>query len=120
MQLTDAMDATTTLADGTRRSIAAAIRGGEISARDAVERASRACTRSIRRSMRSRSTCRRRRSTLADRADGAVARGDALAPLHGVPVTIKENVDQAGCATTNGVVAYRDAIAHEDSPVVAN
>ena len=57
---------------------------------------------------------------LADRADAAVARGDALGTLHGVPVTIKENVDQEGCATVNGVEAYRDAIAPADSPVVAN
>jgi amidase len=59
----------------------------------------------------------------ADRADAAVARtknGAGLGLLHGVPVTVKENVDQAGCATTNGVVAYRDAIASEDSPPVAN
>jgi amidase len=56
----------------------------------------------------------------ADEADAAVARGDVLAPLHGVPVTIKENVDQAGCATTHGVVAFRDLVAAEDSPVVAN
>ena len=56
----------------------------------------------------------------ADRADAAVARGDALGALHGVPVTIKENIDQAGCATTNGVVAFRNLIAQEDSPVVAN
>lgn len=56
----------------------------------------------------------------ADRADNAVARGETLGPLHGVPVLIKENVDQAGCATTNGVVAFRDLIAAEDSPVVAN
>jgi amidase len=56
----------------------------------------------------------------ADRADAAVARGDAVGPLHGVPISIKENVDQAGCATTNGVVAFRDVIAREDSPVVAN
>lgn len=56
----------------------------------------------------------------ADAADAAVARGDVLGPLHGVPVTIKENVDQAGCATTNGTVAYRDVVATDDSPVVRN
>jgi len=56
----------------------------------------------------------------ADAADAAVARGEALAPLHGVPVTVKVNVDQAGCATTNGIVAFKDLIAAEDSPVVAN
>jgi amidase len=56
----------------------------------------------------------------ADEADGAVARGEALGPLHGVPVTTKVNVDQAGLATTNGVVAFKDVIARDDSPVVAN
>ena len=56
----------------------------------------------------------------ADAADAAVRRGEVLGPLHGVPVTVKVNVDQAGCATTNGVVAFRDLVAREDSPVVAN
>lgn len=56
----------------------------------------------------------------ADKADAMVARGDSLGPLHGVPVTIKENVDQAGQATTNGVAAFADLMAAEDSPVVAN
>jgi len=56
----------------------------------------------------------------ADRADEAVARGELLPSLHGVPVTIKENIDQQGCATTNGVAALRDVIATSDSPVVAN
>ena len=56
----------------------------------------------------------------ADAADAAVARGDELGPLHGVPVTTKVNVDQAGYATTNGVVAFRDTIADQDSPPVAN
>ena len=49
-------------------------------------------------------------------ADQAVARG----PLHGVPITIKVNVDQAGCPTDNGVVAFKDLVATRDNPVVAN
>jgi amidase len=60
----------------------------------------------------------------ADRADAAVAAAlktnERLGPLHGVPVTIKENVDQEGCATVNGVAACKDVIATADSPVVAN
>lgn len=56
----------------------------------------------------------------AQAADEAVSRGAELGPLHGVPVTIKVNVDQAGRATTNGVVAFRDVIAKADSPPVAN
>lgn len=56
----------------------------------------------------------------ADAADRAVAEGGPLGPLHGVPVTVKVNVDQRGCATTNGVVAYAGNLATDDSPVVAN
>lgn len=56
----------------------------------------------------------------ADAADAAVARGEPLGPLHGVPVTTKVNVDQQGVATTNGIVALKDAVATQDSPVVAN
>jgi amidase len=56
----------------------------------------------------------------ADRADAARGRHEAVGPLHGVPVTIKENVDQQGCATVNGVAAFKDVVAAADSPVVAN
>jgi len=65
--------------------------------------------------------------TLADQAlaaataaDEQVRRGLPIGPLHGVPVTVKVNTDQRGCATTNGVVAFRDVIAPDDAPVVAN
>jgi amidase len=56
----------------------------------------------------------------ADHADKVIARGEAVGPLHGVPITIKINVDCVGRATTNGVVAFKDRIAETDSPPVAN
>lgn len=56
----------------------------------------------------------------ADAADAALKRGDAVGPLHGVPITVKINVDTAGHATTVGLVAAKDAIASEDSSPVAN
>jgi amidase len=56
----------------------------------------------------------------ADAADRAQADGWPLGALHGVPVTIKINVDQAGYATDNGVVAFKDLIATEDAPIVAH
>jgi amidase len=56
----------------------------------------------------------------ADAADAARARGAALGPLHGVPVTTKVNVDQKGLPTDNGTPAFRDVIARHDAPVVAN
>ena len=54
----------------------------------------------------------------ADAADTAQARGDALGPLHGVPVTIKVNIDVQGEATNDAVAAFKDNIASSDSPLV--
>jgi amidase len=56
----------------------------------------------------------------AEALDNARAGGKPTGPLHGVPVTIKVNVDQKGHATTNGVVALKDVIAPDDAPVVSN
>ncbi|MGL4497049.1 MAG: amidase family protein, partial [Beijerinckiaceae bacterium] len=52
--------------------------------------------------------------------DAAQARGVATGILHGVPVTVKVNVDTKGYPNSNGVPAYKDNIAPDDSPVVAN
>jgi len=51
-------------------------------------------------------------------ADRMVAAGEALGPLHGVPITVKENIDMVGLATTNGVKAMAGAIAQVNAPVV--
>ena len=53
-------------------------------------------------------------------ADRAQVRGDAAGKLHGVPITIKINIDLEGQANSNGVLAFKDNIAPGDSPVVAN
>ena len=55
----------------------------------------------------------------ADRADQARAAGELLGPLHGVPVTVKENIDLAGTPTTNAVPALAEAVASIDAPLVA-
>ena len=52
--------------------------------------------------------------------DKARAGGAVPGPLHGVPVTIKINIDQKGHATSNGVPALKDLIAPSDAPVVEN
>ena len=50
-------------------------------------------------------------------ADQATARGGALGPLHGVPMTIKESFDVAGLHTTWGNPAFADHVAGTDATV---
>lgn len=52
--------------------------------------------------------------------DRTMQQSGPVGPLHGVPVTIKENVDQKGHATPNGVCAFTGVIAPDDAPVVRN
>ena len=56
----------------------------------------------------------------AHAADKQRAKGGELGLLHGVPITIKENVDFEGRPNFNGVPANKDFIAPSDSPVVRN
>ncbi len=56
----------------------------------------------------------------ASELDKAHAAGAAPGPLHGVPVTIKINVDQQGHASSNGIPALKDLIAPDDAPIVRN
>jgi amidase len=52
-------------------------------------------------------------------ADDMVAARVELGPLHGLPVAIKVNTDQAGYATTNGIAAFANEVAGTDSAQVA-
>lgn len=51
-------------------------------------------------------------------ADQVVASGAPLGLLHGVPCTVKENIDVAGLPTTWGVPALAGAVVPLDAPVV--
>ena len=51
----------------------------------------------------------------ADKADASQATG----PFHGVPFTIKENIDCTGSATTMGLPVFAESLPVADAPVVA-
>jgi amidase len=54
----------------------------------------------------------------ASAADRATAAGGDLPPLHGVPVTLKGNIDLAGTPTTHGIKALAHAEPGVDAPLV--
>lgn len=54
----------------------------------------------------------------ADASDRRRAAGEALGPLDGIPMTVKESYDIAGAPTTWGVPEFRNNIAERDSAVV--
>lgn len=54
----------------------------------------------------------------AKAADRKLAAGEPLGPLHGVPITVKENIDIAGLPTTWGLLPLKDAVVPADAPVV--
>lgn len=56
----------------------------------------------------------------AKEADAALASGEDWGSLHGIPVTIKVNVDYKGTPNTNGLPAQADNMAPGNSPVVQN
>jgi amidase len=54
----------------------------------------------------------------AKAADQAITDGGDLPPLHGVPFTVKANIDLAGTPTTHGIKALAAAFPAIDAPVV--
>lgn len=55
----------------------------------------------------------------AQRADAAQAAGTSLGPLHGMVISVKDNIATAGVATTAGAAFLRDYVPQEDAPVVS-
>jgi amidase len=54
----------------------------------------------------------------ADAADAALARGDLLGPLHGLPLTVKEAYDVEGLPTTWGAPEFAGNVARSDAETV--
>ncbi|MGM0585793.1 MAG: amidase family protein, partial [Pseudomonadota bacterium] len=55
----------------------------------------------------------------AREADAARARGEALGPLHGLPVAIKDLAATKGLRTTLGSPLFADWVPEADAPMVA-
>jgi amidase len=98
--------------------LARRIRHRQLSAREAVEAHLRAierlnptlnafCTVAADRALQS-----------ADAADQALARGDEVGALHGVPIGIKDLTATAGIRTTWGSLLFKDHVPAEDAEVV--
>jgi amidase len=97
--------------------IAADIRRGQVSSREVTERllarvdADSAVNAVV-------ETCAEASLRAATAADEAVAAGQELGPLHGVPVTVKEAINVAGLHTTWGNPAFADHVADWDAALV--
>lgn len=57
----------------------------------------------------------------AEESDARRAAGEALGPLDGIPILLKDNIEtaDAGLATTAGALALKDNVTGRDSPLVA-
>ena len=60
-----------------------------------------------------------RARSAAGAADDAVARGESIGPLHGVPVTLKDAYEVAGWTSTGGSTQRSGHVPDRDAPAVA-
>jgi amidase len=103
----------------TASDLAAAIRGREVSAREALEHF---VTRIERLDPPINAVVHwdlHRARAAAHEADEAVAHGDRLGALHGVPMTIKDSFQTEGCITTSGAPDFAEHVPEADAWPVA-
>lgn len=55
----------------------------------------------------------------AREAEAAITRGDALGPLHGVPLTVKDTIETAGLRTTSGSQLRAEFVPARDASAVS-
>ncbi|MFN8026667.1 MAG: amidase family protein [Acidimicrobiia bacterium] len=60
-----------------------------------------------------------RAAAAAEAADAALAAGDDVGPLHGLPITIKDAIETAGIRSTGGATELTDHVPAVDAPAVA-
>jgi fatty acid amide hydrolase 2 len=102
--------------------LAAAIRAGEVSSRDAVEahiERLRAVQPRINALAADRFDAARREAEAADRRVAEADDDERLPPLLGVPCTVKESIALAGMPNCAGLLARRDHRATESAPAAA-
>ena len=63
--------------------------------------------------------CTERALEEAQKADASLAHGDAVGPLHGVPMTLKDSLDTEGVVTTAGTIGRHDFIPDRDTTITA-
>jgi amidase len=100
-------------------SLAAAIRGKEVSSREVIEAHLEQIERvnpTLNAVVRVLAESARQQ---AREADQAIARGDSLGPFHGVPMTVKDAWEVAGVPSTGGTLGRANYIPQRDATVIA-
>jgi amidase len=99
--------------------LAAGIRTGDLSSREVLELLAHRVDRLDRTINSVVTTDLGRAQRQAAAADEAVARGEALGPLHEVPMTVKDSWPTAGVRTTSGAPELADFVPQVDAWPVA-
>ena len=101
------------------KSIAQAIRDGEVSSVEVVQAHLSRIGEVNGRLNAVVALCAERALSEARDADAAIARGDSVGPLHGVPMTLKDSLDTEDVITTGGTLGRLNHVPERDSTVAA-